>query len=70
MKPILLRGGTVVDPSQKMNERGDLLVSDGKISAVGRTIDAPDDAEIIDCAGLIVSPGFIDVHCHLREPGR
>jgi dihydroorotase len=70
MKPILLRGGTLVDPSQKLNERGDLLIADGAIAAFGRTVDKPDDADVIDCAGLIVSPGFIDVHCHLREPGR
>jgi dihydroorotase len=70
VKPILLRGGTLLDPSQKLNERGDLLISEGKITGVGSTIDAPNGAEVVDCAGLIVSPGFIDVHCHLREPGR
>ncbi len=70
MKPILLRGGTLVDPSQRLNEVGDLLISDGEIAGFGRTIDAPEDADTIDCDGLIVSPGFIDVHCHLREPGR
>jgi dihydroorotase len=70
VKPLLLRGGTLVDPSQRLNEVGDLLISDGEIAGFGRTIDAPDDAETIDCDGLIVSPGFIDVHCHLREPGR
>jgi dihydroorotase len=70
VKPILLRGGTLLDPSQKLIERGDLLISEGKITGVGRTIEAPNGAEVVDCAGLIVSPGFIDVHCHLREPGR
>jgi dihydroorotase len=70
VKPVLLRGGTLLDPSQKLNERGDLLISDGKIAGFGRTIDAPDAADVVDCEGLIVSPGFIDVHCHLREPGR
>jgi dihydroorotase len=69
MKPVLLRGGTLVDPSQDLNEVGDLLIADGLISGVGAAIHA-DDAEEIDCDGLIVSPGFIDVHCHLREPGR
>jgi dihydroorotase len=70
VKPILLRGGMLLDPSQKLNERGDLLISDGTITGVGRTIDPPDGAEVVDCAGFVVSPGFIDVHCHLREPGR
>ncbi|HEX7595683.1 MAG TPA: amidohydrolase family protein, partial [Gemmatimonadaceae bacterium] len=70
MKPLLLRGGTLLDPSQRLNEIGDVLITDGAISGVGTKLAAPDEAEIIDCAGLIVSPGFIDVHCHLREPGR
>ena len=69
MKPLILRGGTLLDPSQRLNETGDLLIEDGAIAGFGRSIDA-DDAEVIDCDGLIVSPGFIDVHCHLREPGR
>jgi dihydroorotase len=70
VKPILLRGGTLLDPSSKLDERGDLLVRDGKIESVGGKIAGGDDAEVIDCSGLLVSPGFIDVHCHLREPGR
>jgi dihydroorotase len=70
MKPLLLRGGTLVDPSQRLNDVGDLLIADGAIADSGRGIIAPDEAEVIDCRGLIVSPGFIDVHCHLREPGR
>ena len=70
MKPVLLRGGTLVDPSQRLNEIGDLLIADGAIVGSGPGLQPPDDTDIIDCNGLIVSPGFIDVHCHLREPGR
>ena len=70
MKPVLLSGGTLIDPSQDLNEVGDVFITDGKIVGVGRSIEGPEEADVIDCAGLIVSPGFIDVHCHLREPGR
>ncbi|HKG92732.1 MAG TPA: dihydroorotase [Gemmatimonadaceae bacterium] len=75
MKRLLLRGGRVLDPSQALDlERGDVLVAGGKIEhageALGRLEDGADDVEVIDCAGAVVSPGFIDVHCHLREPGR
>jgi dihydroorotase len=70
---ILLRGGRIVDPSQKLDEVGDVLVVNGLVEAVGRIGDVRRDGdamETIDCTGRIVSPGFIDVHCHLREPGR
>ena len=67
--PIVLRGGRVLDPSRGVDDTGDLLLRDGKVAGFERRIDA-DDATVIDCAGRIVSPGFIDVHCHLREPGR
>ena len=70
MKPLLLRGGRLVDPSQNLDERGDLLITGGDIAAVGGKINGPEEAEVVDCEGLIVAPGFIDVHCHLREPGR
>ncbi|MDQ3697409.1 MAG: dihydroorotase [Gemmatimonadota bacterium] len=69
MKPLLLRGGRLVDPSQGLNEQGDLFLVDGKVERAGGTIDA-ENAEVVDCTGAIVAPGFIDVHCHLREPGR
>ena len=70
---ILLRGGRIVDPSQKLDGVGDVLVVNGVIEAVGRIGDVRRDGdalETIDCTGRIVSPGFVDVHCHLREPGR
>jgi dihydroorotase len=70
MKPLLLKGGKLVDPSQGLNKIGDLLIVDGRIAGVGGSIAGPEDAEVITCDGFIVSPGFIDVHCHLREPGR
>ncbi len=69
-RPILLRGGRVVDPSQKIDGQQDVLLVNGLVEACGRNIGAPDDADVLDCADMIVSPGFIDVHCHLREPGR
>ena len=69
-RDVLLRGGRIIDPSQSLDETGDLLVRNGLVEAHGRSLGAPDDADVIDCAGAIVAPGFIDVHCHLREPGR
>ncbi|HVX40889.1 MAG TPA: dihydroorotase [Gemmatimonadaceae bacterium] len=74
MTDVLLRGGRVIDPSQSMDATADVLIVNGAIEAVGPRVanDAKgrDGLETIDCAGLVVSPGFIDVHCHLREPGR
>ncbi len=70
MKPILLKGGRLVDPSRNLDEAGDLLIKNGKVEALGGKIAGPEECDIVDCAGKIVSPGFIDVHCHLREPGR
>jgi dihydroorotase len=69
-RDVLLRGGRIIDPSQDLDETGDLLVKNGVVEAFGRSLGTPDDAEVIDCAGAIVAPGFIDIHCHLREPGR
>jgi len=65
----LLKSGRVVDPSQGLDEILDLLLVDGIVASIGRDISGPEDADVIDCSGLIVSPGLIDVHVHLREPG-
>jgi dihydroorotase len=70
MPALLLRGGRIIDPRQGRDEIGDLLIVDQVIEASSARMDPPDGAEIIDCTGKIVAPGFIDVHCHLREPGR
>ncbi len=69
-RDLLLRGGQIVDPSQGMDSTGDVLLRDGRVEACGGTLGTLDDAEVIDCTGLVVAPGFIDVHVHLREPGR
>ncbi len=70
MKPLVLRGGRVLDPSRGLDTVGDVLIMDGMIEHAGSTVAGPDGAEILDCSGLIVAPGFVDVHTHLREPGR
>jgi dihydroorotase len=68
-RSVLLTGGRVVDPSQNVDEPRDVLIVDGRIEAVDRGITGPDDAERLDVAGLVVTPGLVDVHVHLREPG-
>ena len=70
---LLLRGGRIIDPSQHLDEVGDVLLSDGIVEATGRLGEIRrdgDELREVDCTGRVVSPGFIDVHCHLREPGR
>jgi dihydroorotase len=67
---LVIRGGTVVDATG--SRRADVVVRDGAIAAVGSGIDAPDPAttRTLDAAGCIVAPGLVDLHTHLREPGR
>ena len=70
-KPLLIKGGRIIDPSQKMDEVGSLLVAEGKISWLGKgeAASPKTDYEVLDAQGLVVCPGFIDLHCHLRQPG-
>ncbi|MCS7091089.1 MAG: dihydroorotase [Verrucomicrobiota bacterium] len=72
MKAWLLIGGRVIDPANQLDGLADVLVQDGKIVAVGDEAAAlaPPDAERVDVRGCVVSPGWIDMHVHLREPGQ
>jgi len=67
--PVLIRGGRVVDPSRRLDQTLDVLLRDGFVAAVAEKIAPPKGAEIVDAAGLVVAPGFVDLHVHLREPG-
>jgi dihydroorotase len=69
MKPLLIQGGRIIDPGQKRDGVGSLLISEGKISWVGKASPPDTEYDVIDAEGLAVCPGFIDLHCHLRQPG-
>ena len=68
---ILIKNGRVVDPGQGMDREANVLIVDGKISSVSAVPpkSVPHDCEVLDASGLIVTPGLIDMHCHLRDPG-
>ena len=66
---LLIKNGRVLDPATKTDAALDVLLDDDRITQVGANVAAP-GAEIFDAAGFVVAPGFIDLHCHLREPGQ
>jgi len=82
---LLLKNGRIIDPSQGIDQTGDLLIEDGRIAGIGRPAPGEPDSEIrpsgtplltkegsgevLDCTGLVIAPGLIDMHVHLREPG-
>lgn len=70
MKPLLIKGGRVIDPSQNMDRRADVLLADGRVAALEENLDLPPAGEEIDASGLVVAPGLIDIHVHLRDPGQ
>jgi dihydroorotase len=68
MSTLLIKNGRVIEPASSRNEIADVRIEDGRIAGVGRNLAAA-GAELFDATGLIVAPGFIDMHVHLREPG-
>src|ERR1700739_4252857 len=65
---ILIKNGRVIDPASRTDRVADVLIVDGRIAGVGPDLSSP-KAEGVDASGMIVAPGFIDLHVHLREPG-
>src|SRR6201993_2008944 len=68
MPALLIKNGRVIDPASGHDAVADVWIEDGVIKGVGANL-SPAGAEVFDAAGLIVAPGFIDMHVHLREPG-
>jgi dihydroorotase len=66
---LLIRHGRLVDPANGVDAPLDVLVRDGAVARVGTSLKPPEGAEIVDATGLVVCPGMIDIHVHLREPG-
>jgi dihydroorotase len=69
MSAHVLRGGRLIDPTAGTDEVLDIRIEDGVVHSVAKHIPS-DDANEVDASGLIVAPGFVDMHCHVREPGR
>jgi dihydroorotase len=66
---LLIKGGRLIDPSQGIDETMDILIADGVVTELGHGLNAPEGTPCIDAAGLLVTPGLIDMHVHLRDPG-
>ena len=69
MSRLLVRNGRVIDPGQGLDQCVDVLIDDGRIAGVGKDLEYPEGIPEFDAEGLVVAPGFIDLHTHLREPG-
>src|SRR5690349_2950899 len=68
MSSILIRGGHLIDPSQDIDAPADVLIENGRIAEIGQITRSAE--QTIEAKGLIIAPGFIDLHVHLREPGQ
>ncbi len=70
MERLLIQGGRLVDPGQGVDDRLDILIEDGRVERIGKGLKAGRGGETVEAEGLIVAPGLIDMHVHLREPGQ
>lgn len=70
MKDILIKNAQVISPADNINDKCDILIRDGIISAVGTGLAGAEEAEVIDADGLYAVPGLVDMHVHLRDPGQ
>lgn len=68
--PLLVRGARLVDPSQGLDQVSDILLADGLVADLGPELPAATGVTVFDAGGLVVTPGLIDIHVHLREPGQ
>jgi dihydroorotase len=66
---LLIRGGRIIDPAQDIDKTANLLLKGGKIAWLGEGNPSEENFAVLDAEGLIVCPGFVDIHCHLRQPG-
>ena len=67
---MVIRGGRVIDPAASIDRVMDVLIADGVIASMGKRVDVPVGARVIEAGGCWVTPGLIDPHVHLREPGQ
>jgi len=69
LSSLLIKNGRVIDPASRLDQVTDLLIQDGRLAAIQSGMSGSTD-QVLDAGGLVVAPGFIDIHVHLREPGR
>lgn len=69
-KRLLLKNALVVDPSQNINSKNEVLINGGKIEKISGKLEAGEEVQVVDLEGKVLVPGFVDIHVHLREPGQ
>ena len=70
MPTLIIKAGRVLDPASGIDRTADVAITDGRITAIEAELDASAADTVVDAAGMLVTPGLIDPHVHLREPGQ